>query len=416
MLRYRLLLALLSPALWVWLWLRGRNEPGYRQRWSERLGFSKVTAKADYWIHGASLGEWVAAKPLVDRLLSDGHSLLLTSITPAGSAYIQNQYGDRVQHCYLPFDWPGSVKRFLRVARPARLVILETELWPNLLLACHKQGLDVCYASARLTDGSVVSYKKYIAASALEKMLRPVRAIGTQTDADKQRFESLGAEPERVLTTGNIKFDLSLPADYAAKRDAVAAEFKGRTVLLAASTHEGEEQLLANAAAMLREAVPNLLLVVAPRHQNRFDEVAAQLKKQGNAVVRRSKGEICNSDTQVYLADTLGELLLFYGAADVAFVGGSLVPVGGHNVLEPALTETATVVGPHLHEQPVAQDLVAKGAVLLAEDQRALEVQCLTLLTSHTQRQAVIKKASAFLAENRGALKRTIKLLEPPLA
>jgi 3-deoxy-D-manno-octulosonic-acid transferase len=411
MLRYRLLLALLSPAVWLWLWLRGRNETGYRQRWGERLGLVRVTSGADYWIHGASLGELVAAKPLIDSLLSRDQRLLITAVTPAGSGYVQQQYGERVQHCYLPIDWPGAVKRFLKKAQPQRLVVLETELWPNLLAACHQRGIDVSYASARLTDNSVAGYQRFMSAKLLTRVLAPVRVIATQTEADKKRFESLGAPADKVVVTGNIKFDLALPAGFEEKRQSLAQEFEGRTVLLAASTHEGEEAAIAESAKILREQIPNLLLVIAPRHQNRFDAVAESLKQAGFSVARRSQGMSCDAKVEIYLADTLGELLNFYAVAEVAFVGGSLVPVGGHNVLEPALTETAVVVGPHLHEQPIAETLVEDGALLQAADEHALTVQCLTLLTSDKQRQRLVKKASRFLAANRGALKRSLDLI-----
>ena len=410
MLRYRLVLALLSPVIWTYLWMRGRNEPAYRQRWRERLGFVSVTPGAELWIHGASLGELVAAKPLIDHYLAGGQSLLITAFTPAGSEFVSRTYGDKVAHCYLPLDWPGAVSRFLNTAKPQRLVVLETELWPNLLNACHQRKIDVRYASARLTEGSVSGYQRFLSVKALQKVLAPIAAIAVQTDADKERFVALGANPNSVVVAGNIKFDLSLPEGFESKLAAVKETVVGRTVLLAASTHAGEEQASLEIYQALKPAMPLLLLVIAPRHKNRFDEVANDLAAQ-TKLARRSLGENVSPETDVYLADTLGELVQFYAVADVAFVAGSLANIGGHNVLEPALVNTAVVVGPHLHEQPVAQELVTQGAVLQGQDQEQLQQHCQTLLENEAARVALAEKASAFLEANRGALARTIALL-----
>ena len=411
MLRYRLLLALLTPLVWTWLWLRGKNEPGYRMRWGERLGRVNVLPNADIWIHGASMGELVAGKPLINYYLDQGHALLVTAFTPAGSQYVIREFGDRVSHCYLPIDWPGAVRRFLKRATPQRLIILETEIWPNLLAACHKRDMDVRYASARLTDKSVSGYKRYFSPDALRGVLMPVWAVGTQTEADKHRFIELGVNPDCCQVTGNIKFDLSLPAGFAEKAAALKAEFGSRPVLLAASTHNGEEPALLRIAEALRERWPNLLLVIVPRHPNRFGEVASLLVQAGLPYARRSKDEACGSEVQIYLADTMGEMMAFYGAADVAFVGGSLVPVGGHNVLEPILTNTAVIVGPNLHEQPVAEDLVEQGAVLLAEDEEDLLHHCQDLFANPQLRTKQQDLANGFLDANRGALARTLALL-----
>ncbi|MDD9892313.1 MAG: 3-deoxy-D-manno-octulosonic acid transferase [Gammaproteobacteria bacterium] len=410
MLRYRLVLALLSPVIWTYLWMRGRNEPAYRQRWRERLGFVSVTPGAELWIHGASLGELVAAKPLIDHYLAGGQSLLITAFTPAGSEFVSRTYGDKVAHCYLPLDWPGAVSRFLNTAKPQRLVVLETELWPNLLNACNQRKIDVRYASARLTEGSVSGYQRFLSVKALQKVLAPIAAIAVQTDADKERFVALGANPNSVVVAGNIKFDLSLPEGFESKLAAVKETVVGRTVLLAASTHAGEEQASLEIYQALKPAMPLLLLVIAPRHKNRFDEVANDLAAQ-TKLARRSLGENVSPETDVYLADTLGELVQFYAVADVAFVAGSLANIGGHNVLEPALVNTAVVVGPHLHEQPVAQELVTQGAVLQGQDQEQLQQHCQTLLENEAARVALAEKASAFLEANRGALARTIALL-----
>lgn len=411
MFRYRLLLALLTPVVWAWLWLRGKNEPGYRMRWGERLGRVNVLPNADIWIHGASMGELVAGKPLINYYLDQGHSLLVTAFTPAGSQYVIREFGDRVAHCYLPIDWPGAVGRFLKRATPQRLIILETEIWPNLLAACHQRDMNVRYASARLTDKSVAGYKRYFSPQALQNVLMPVAAVGTQTEADKQRFIELGVNPASCQVTGNIKFDLSLPAGFAEQAAALKAEFASRPVLLAASTHNGEELILLRVAEALRERWPNLLLVIVPRHPNRFGEVASLLVRSGLPYAARSKGEACAADMPVYLADTMGEMMAFYGAADVAFVGGSLVPVGGHNVLEPILTNTAVIVGPNLHEQPVAQELVEQGAVLLAEDEEDLLHHCQDLFANPQLRVKQQDQANGFLDANRGALARTLALL-----
>ena len=411
MIRYRLLLALLTPLIWAWLWLRGKNEPGYRLRWKERLGLVAVEPGAQLWIHGASMGELVAGKPLINYYLDQGQSVLVTAFTPAGSQYVIREFGERVQHCYLPLDWPGAVKRFLRRAQPRRLIILETEIWPNLLAACHQADIDVRYASARLTDSSVRGYQRYFSAKALRDVLLPVRAIGTQTPADLERFIALGVAPDAGQVTGNIKFDLSLPTGFGDQVQQLRAEFGKRPLLLAASTHNGEEAAALRVAEALRERWPNLLLILVPRHPNRFGEVASLLVQSGIPYARRSQQEICSDDMTAYLADTMGEMLAFYAVADVAFVGGSLVPVGGHNVLEPILTQTAVVVGPHLHEQPVAEELAEQGAILLADDEQTLLHHCQDLFANPQLRSQQQQQASGFLEANRGALAKTVALL-----
>lgn len=409
MLRYRFLLALLSPVIWTYLWLRGRKEPAYRQRWAERLGWVNVAPHADIWIHGASLGELMAAKPLIDACLQQ-HRVLVTAFTPAGTDYIQRQYGERVQHCYLPLDWSGAVRRFLRRAQPKRLIVLETEFWPNLLLRCQQQGIDVCFASARITGPSVKQYQRLLGRQTLAKLFKNIRLIAAQTEADKQRFLALGAVPEQVRVAGNIKFDLSLPADFAERLAPLKAQMAGRQILLAASTHAGEELASVRIYQALKSAHPNLLLVIAPRHQNRFDDVAKELAALAT-LARRSQKQPLSAATDIYLADSLGELMLFYALADVAFVAGSLAPIGGHNVLEAALVDTPVVVGPHLHEQPVAQELVAQGAILQGQDEAELLAQCRLLLGDADQATALSQKASAFLQQNRGALARSLALL-----
>lgn len=411
MLQYRLLLALLSPAIWAYLWMRGRKEPAYRQRWGERLGRVSVRTGADIWIHGASLGELVAAKPLIDHYLNTGASVLVTAFTPAGSEFVTKNYGQKVAHCYLPLDWPGAVKRFLNRTQPKRLVVLETELWPNLLAACHQRDIDVRYASARLTDGSVRGYQRLMGAPALRKLLAPVSVICVQTEADKARFKQLGANPEALRVTGNIKFDLSLPNDFEQTVPPIRALFAGRSVLLAASTHAGEEQASLGIYQALKAEVPNLLLVVAPRHKNRFDEVAANLSVQAQ-LVRRSLNQPLEETTDVYLADSLGELMQFYALADVAFVAGSLANIGGHNVLEPILVNTPVVVGPHLHEQPAAQELAKQGAILQGQDEVGLLMHCRRLFSAPEDAEQLVTKAAECLNANRGALARTITLLD----
>jgi 3-deoxy-D-manno-octulosonic-acid transferase len=346
---YTGLLYLLLPLALLRLYWRGRRDAGHRRRWAERLGFvPPLPPTGCLWLHAVSVGETRAALPLIHALLKRhaGLPLRVTTTTLTGSRQVREALGERVQHVYAPYDLPGAVARFLGRTRPRLAIIMETELWPNLLRQCAVAGIPTLIANARLSERSARGYARISGLTAA--MLRDITLIAAQTEADADRFRVLGAP--RVQVTGNLKYDLMLPDELPERGWRLRRERLGenRPVWIAASTHAGEDERVLDAFAALRARWPQLLLFLVPRHPERFDGVAALCRQRGFGVVRRSEQRPCAPDTAVFLGDSMGELPLFYAAADLAFVGGSLVATGGHNVLEPALLGLPVLFGPHM--------------------------------------------------------------------
>jgi 3-deoxy-D-manno-octulosonic-acid transferase len=346
---YTGLLYLLLPLALLRLYWRGRQDAGHRRRWRERLGIIPPLPESScLWVHAVSVGETRAALPLIRALLNryPDLPLLVTTTTLTGSRQVREALGERVHHVYAPYDLPGAAARFLRQTRPRLALIMETELWPNLLRQCAVAGIPTLIANARLSERSARGYARirWLTAS----MLRDITLIAAQAEADAERFRALGAP--RVEVTGNLKYDLTLPDDLLERGRQFRQDVLGthRAVWIAASTHAGEEEQVLDAFARLRARWPELLLLLVPRHPERFDGVAALYQQRGFSVVRRSEQRICTPEAAVFLGDSMGELLLFYAATDLAFVGGSLVPTGGHNVLEPALLGLPVLFGPHM--------------------------------------------------------------------
>lgn len=412
---YTLLFYLALPAVLLRLWWRGRRAPDYRLRWRERFGYCPPVPTGCLWVHAVSLGETRAALPLIRALREryPDRAVLVTSMTPTGSQQVRQSLGDKVHHCYLPYDLPDAVARFLYRTRPALGVIMETELWPNLFRACATAGIPLLLANARLSERSARGYARV--PGLVRRTLGCLAQVAAQSAADAERFRRLGLDPERVRITGNIKYDLSLPAGLHSQ----GAELRqrlfvgGRPIWIAASTHPGEDEQVLAAFASLRTSVPALLLVLVPRHPERFNDVAELCRACGYRVVRRSERRPCAPDTDVFLGDSMGELLLFYAAADVAFVGGSLVPVGGHNVLEPALLGVPVVFGPHMFNFTEAGDhLLAAGAAWQVADADGLAQQLVQLLQNETLRDRAGRAGRHTVAANRGALARLFDCVE----
>ena len=403
---------LLAASLW-----RGVRDRSYLEALPERLGFGAALAPGGLWVHAVSVGEVQAAASLV-RALRQRYPdlpLTLTTSTPTGRGRARSLFGADVTVRYLPYDLPGPVRRFLDRVRPRLGVVLETELWPNLYHACDRRGLRLVLASARVSERSVARYRRLggIVRGALERGV----VVAAQSKADADRFASLGADPARVHVVGNLKFDFELPPEAATRgralREALGAE---RPVWVAGSTHEGEEEIVLEAHARVRATRPDALLVLVPRHPPRFDAVAALLKRRGIVFARRSTGDAVTPATAVLLVDTLGELVLFYAAADVAFVGGSLVPIGGHNLLEPAALGKPVVTGPHTaNAAPVARLLVEAGAAEVVADGDALATAVGRLLGDAAARGAAGEAGRAAVGANRGALARFLALIRPLL-
>jgi 3-deoxy-D-manno-octulosonic-acid transferase len=417
---YTLLLYLALPIVLLRLLLRGLGAPAYLRRWPERFGrFPHAPPAAGaIWVHAVSVGEAIAAFPLVHKLreIYPALPIVFTTTTPTGSERVSRQFGDTVHHGYLPYDLPGAVARFLARTRPAIAVILETELWPNMYAACAARRIPLIVANARLSARSAVAYRRV--ARLTRATLRQVALIAAQSEADAARFLALGAPADRVRAIGNLKFDLALPPDLAERAAELRRAWGGqRRIWIAASTHEGEEAQILDAYTQARVQIPDLLLVLVPRHPERFGRVAALCQTRGYRTVRRSENHPCAPDTDVFIGDSMGELLLFYAAADIAFVGGSLVPSGGHNPLEPAALARPVLHGPHMFNfAEISRLLHAAGGAREVKDAGELAQAVGDCLTHPGLCRESGEKALAIVEQNRGALKRLLELVGATLA
>lgn len=411
---YTFLLYLSLPLVLLRLYWRGRRNPDYRRRWGERFGFfPPLPQPGCLWIHAVSVGETRAALPLLRALQAryPDLALLVTTTTPTGSHQVRAALGDQVHHVYAPYDLPGAVRRFLRNTRPRLALIMETELWPNLLRQCAATSVPVIVANARLSERSARGYARI--RKLTTPMLQDITLIAAQAEADAERFRALGAQ--RLQITGNLKYDLTLPDELLPQGQTLRRELLGaqRPVWIAASTHAGEDEQILTALAQLRARWPALLLLLVPRHPERFDGMAALCRQQGFSVTRRSERQSCTPETTVFLGDSMGELLLFYAAADLAFVGGSLVPTGGHNVLEPALLGLPVLFGPHMFNFTEAgQRLLEAKAAWQVADAGELAAVVDRLLADPALRQNTGQRGRAVVERHRGALAALLDCIE----
>ena len=416
---YNLCIHLVAPFALLSIAWRGRRNPLYRGRLWERLGFVPRSGEAaPIWLHAVSVGEVQAATPLLRALQQryPSQPLVVTTATPTGAQRVAALASAQLRHCYFPYDLPSAVRRFLDRTRPRLAIVLETEVWPNLLRECARRQIPVVVASARLSEKSV--RRLGWAAGLFADVLGSNVTIATQSAADAQRFEQLGAARERLRVTGNLKFDLHIAPELRAQGAQLRrAQFAERSVWVAGSTHEGEEDVVLDAHQQLCQSQPDALLILAPRHPNRFEQVHERLAARGIACVRRTSGMQISPQTRVLLLDTLGELLLFYAAADVAFVGGSLVPVGGHSLLEPAALGLPVLTGPHnFNAADVARLFLESGAAWQVDAAEPLYAALARLSSSSSERTAMGERALALVVSNRGTLERLMLLIEPLLA
>lgn len=414
---YSAVLYLLTPVTVYHLIWRGFRFREYFQRWNERYAsYPQPTRPVDVWLHAVSVGEVNAAIPVVEALRQRHPQLrwLVTTITPTGSSRVRALWGDEVQHVYIPYDLPGAVARFLRHFRPKLALVMETELWPNLLFGCRDAGVPAYILNARLSARSLRGYG--VLAPLISRVARTLRRIGAQSANDGARFVALGALRENVVDTGNLKFDIAAPAGL----DALVAEFRDhagtRLAWIAASTHEDEEAAVIAAHRRLRARWPDLLLLWAPRHPERFPRAVEQARAAGWRTATRRHDVWPGADTDVFVVDTLGELMAFYACADVAFVGGSLQAIGGHNLLEPAAVGTAMVTGPHLHNfSEISKRLKEAGALRIGADADAVAAELEALLDDPAQRDAMAAAGRALVEAGRGALEKTLAMIAADL-
>ena len=407
---YRLALLLAAPLIPLRLLWRGRRESGYLQNWGERLALGPAPVTGAVWIHAVSVGEMRAAQPLIDAL-RDAHPdapVLLTCMTPTGRATAESLYGSFARIVYLPYDYAWLARRFLRRARPRVGILMETELWPNLIHAAARADVPLALANARLSARSARGYARLPGLT--QACLERVAVVAAQAEADAARLRSLGAMTVHV--TGNLKFDIAPPADQLERGAAWKAKWGQRPVLLAASTREGEEAPLLR--AFTATAPANMLLVLVPRHPQRFYEVATLIESAGLVYQRRSTldGTELNAGTRVLLGDSLGELFAYYAACDVAFVGGSLMPLGGQNLIEAASVGRPVLVGPHTFNFEEATRLaIEAGAALRVNDAGDLLANALKLLNDGPARARMGEAGLAFAARHRGAANRVATLI-----
>lgn len=416
---YSCLLYFLTPFVLARLCLRGWKAPAYLRRWGERFGFYPVEAeKGAIWFHAVSVGEAEAAFPLVRAVQErfPGQSILLTTTTPTGSARVASVLGRAVAHVYLPYDLPCCVRRFLTHFQPLAGVIMETEIWPNLFHHCGQRKIPLAIVNARLSEKSALGYQKV--SSFVQRTLSHVSLLAAQTQQDAERFMSLGMDPRTIHVTGSIKFDMELPASLPQEAGEMRQKcFQRRLVWLCASTHPGEDEQLLWVFKNLKRQFPTLLLILAPRHPERSNKIASLCKEAGLPLVKRTDRRRCDSHTDVFLLNTLGELKLFYAASDIAFVGGSLVPTGGHNIIEPAAAGIPVLYGPHMFNfSAIARSLKKTGAAVQIADSGELG-QCLGALLKDEKRRAEMgARGRSFVAQNQGALAELMRLLEPFMA
>lgn len=404
---YTILFYLALPVIALRLYWRGIKAPAYRLRWRERFGcYQQPYPQGVIWLHAVSVGEAEAVFPLV-RQLQDQHPnipILITTTTPTGSARVTAVLQDSVSHVYLPYDVPDAVARFMRCFKPRLAVMMETEIWPNLFFYCGKHAIPLYIINARLSEKSARGYQKI--ASLARPVINQTRLIATQTNEDRLRFIAIGAKPDKVKTLGNIKFALDIPETTLQQGRQLKAEcFSGRFVWLLASSHLGEESLFIDFYQSLKSAIPELLLIIAPRHPERFADVLKLYQQQQLTVVTRTSGVAVTSATDVYLADTMGELKMLYAAADVAFVGGSLIPRGGHNVLEAAAVGTPVMFGPHMFNfKEIARNILSHQAAVQCLNNNDVSQILLALYQHPEQRATLSRNGLAFIRQNQGAI------------
>lgn len=413
---YSLITYLILPVIALRLgWAMVRN-PDYRVRWPERFGFVPTRAGESrlVWVHAVSVGEVQAVVPLITRLL-DSHPenrILVTTMTPTGARTVEQRFGASVLHHYLPYDIPSAVRRFIQRLQPAILIVVETEIWPNLFHHCRRQGVPVLLVNARLSKRSAAAYARFPAF--IRATLAEVNLIAAQSKADARRLQALGADPARIAVIGNLKFDIRAAHSVNEQAQVLRRSLSvNRPIWIAASTHEGEEKLVLDAFEAVLRRHADCLLLLAPRHPERFERVAELCRRRGFTVARHSHGKPVSVDTCLYLIDTLGELPVCYAAADIAFVGGSLVPVGGHNMLEPASLGVPVITGSHYFNfLEITGILRNEGAAWIVENASQLGEQVVALIEDPNLRYKAGECGRAIVARNCGGVDDFMHLLD----
>ena len=411
---YSSLFLLIIPFVFIQKIIRSRHNKDYRQRWCERFGQISLRLKKSILVHSVSMGEAIAISLLVKKLSAQypNIDIVVTTMTPTGSTQVRKLYQNHVNiyHTYLPYDIPIFLNRFFQSINPQVCVIMETELWPNLLAICHKRSIQVILTNARLSEKSAEVYAKI--RFIVRNMLAHVSHVSAQNPSDRERFIALGMESKNITVTGNIKYDFLVEPNTIKQGDILKTQFGKRPVWIAASTHYTEEKIILQAHRKIQEKHPKALLILVPRHPERFNEVYQIIQKYHFTVTRRSLNNESLNAVNVYLADTMGEMMLFYAACDIAFVGGSFSGTGGHNMIEPAALGKAIFSGPSTFNfAQVTQFLLKNKALVIAKNTQELADSIITLFQEKQQQKIMGKRALACYNQNKGALATQLKFI-----
>ncbi|MGA9574239.1 MAG: lipid IV(A) 3-deoxy-D-manno-octulosonic acid transferase [Lysobacterales bacterium] len=408
---YSFLIILATPAILLYFAFRGLRDRAYLGRWRERLGFIPVDSrKGGILVHAASVGEFNASGPLIWTLLKTYPDipLMVTTFTPTGSERVKHELGDRVSHAYMPLDLAGAVRRFLRRLQPRLIIVMETEIWPNLYLEARRSNIPVLIANARLSARSVRRFRRIPGFTG--EVLRSISWIGAQSSADAERFKLCGAKPECTDMTGNLKFDLSVAASLEEKAEALRLRWGAdRPVLVAGSTHEEDENVVIPAFTDLLKTLPEALLILVPRYPERFARATHLAIAAGLRTDLHSQGEVCSAQTQCFVIDTIGELMVYYACADATFVGGSMGDQGGHNALEPAALGKPVLLGPNMdNAREIAAQLLHCKAAMRVTNQQEFRQAAVQILNDGVLRDMMGQAGRDLVEKNRGALDLTL--------
>lgn len=414
---YTILFYLLTPLIALRLYWKGRKLKSYRERWGERFcgGGKARSTPVDVWLHAVSLGEVIAATPLIESFLKKNLRVCVTTMTPTGSAQVLRQFGERVVHQYLPYDLPHALRRFFKIMAPRVGIIMETELWPNLIFEAARIKLPLFLANARISDKAYAQY------SVIRWLFRPIlknfTCIMTQSAVDEMRYKALTGHTTQVKMLGNLKFDLEIsPGDIRIALSIKKTLGELRPLLILASTHENEEFLVLEHLPLLQQSVPGIVVLIAPRHPERFQQVYELSMRLGYKTGRRSVLDTIYRDSEVVVLDSMGELMSFYSVVDYAFVGGSLVPVGGHNVLEPIALEVPVFCGPFMHNsRAIIAELLRENALIQVETAQAFITEMSRLHSDPACLSYQVEQARRILKSHQGALARYLEMIEQSL-
>jgi len=405
---YSQLIRLALPFILLRLWWQGRQAPELRINWQQRLGFVPRSSGTVVWVHAVSVGETIAAAPMVRRLLERNPdiTILMTAMTDTGLTQAMNMFGSQVKYAYAPYDTPGSIRRFLNRTNPRILVIMETEIWPNMIRQSRSRQVPVFLINARLSERSARGYERV--KSLVSPIMRSISWVAAQAEKDAERFRRIGVAASKVSVTGSVKFDVDIPEAVRKTSFQLKASLSDRPVWIAGSTHEGEEAQILAAHRQILASHPSALLIIVPRHPERFESVAEKVLQQSFSLARRSRGDGLVG-AEVYLGDTMGELMMLYGASDAAFVGGSLIERGGHNPLEPAGWGIPVISGPNVFNfETIYQRLVDDRGVVIVSGANELFQHLSTLFDDVDERQASGQRALSVVNKNRGALDKVV--------